>query len=50
MLFDFNIFRVMVMHEGCLAEFDTPTNLLADRKSLFSTLVANAAVDNSKQS
>ncbi len=33
--------QVLVMHDGQVAEFDTPAALLADEHSMFSALVAN---------
>lgn len=33
--------RVMVMEEGRLVEFDTPDNLVADKKSMFHALVSS---------
>jgi ATP-binding cassette subfamily C (CFTR/MRP) protein 1 len=34
--------RVLVMHEGRVAEFDTPSNLLSDPSSMFFSLVQNS--------
>lgn len=33
--------KVLVMDNGVAAEYDTPQNLLADDRSMFSALVAN---------
>ncbi|XP_072048673.1 ATP-binding cassette sub-family C member 5-like [Amphiura filiformis] len=38
--------KIMVIDNGKVAEFDTPSNLLADSNSLFSFMVANMTRDN----
>ncbi|XP_048752627.2 ATP-binding cassette sub-family C member 3-like isoform X3 [Ostrea edulis] len=36
--------RIMVLDKGCVLEYDTPQNLLADSKSMFYQLVKNAGL------
>ncbi|KAJ3132928.1 hypothetical protein HK100_004842 [Physocladia obscura] len=40
--------RVMVLDKGMIAEFDSPKNLLADKNSMFSQLVAQTGESNAK--
>jgi len=38
--------RILVMHRGQVAEYDTPRNLLKDPESMFSSMVAEMGVQN----
>ncbi|KAF8951702.1 hypothetical protein BGZ52_010208 [Haplosporangium bisporale] len=40
--------RILVMHRGQVAEYDTPRNLLADPESMFSSMVAETGVQNAQ--
>ena len=41
--------RVMVLDDGCIAEFDTPQNLLSNPSSMFANLVQEAATQKGKK-
>ncbi|GMT16683.1 hypothetical protein PFISCL1PPCAC_7980, partial [Pristionchus fissidentatus] len=38
--------RIMVLDKGEIAEMDTPSNLMADKESIFSKMLADAENDN----
>ncbi len=46
LIFEFDVFycRVMVMDHGVIKEFDTPTALLADQKSMFYGMAKDAGL------
>lgn len=35
--------KILVMDEGVVGEFDSPSNLLADKKSMFSDIVSHSS-------
>ncbi len=38
--------RIMVLDRGLIVEFDTPSTLLANPSSVFTSLVADSAMDH----
>ena len=41
-IFDYD--KIMVLHNGCLVEFDSPQNLLANSDSMFAALAKDAGI------